>query len=337
MGDRALSKLQFGVESTSGTAVAADTLLAGAEIPPVNPDRTPSFPEDNLGVRARSSRVRTDQFLATNTIRIPQAYFQALPMLFSIGLQGGITPVEQTGSQSDYLWLFAPSMTASNAHDSITLEAGDNTDAYEIEYVMAERLRLAGTIAQAGEEAPVEVEADYFGRQVTKASFTGSIAVPTMNDINAKFSRIYVDPLWANRGTTEVTSVVRAWDLEILTGVHPKFFGSANQYFDTHGENFIDVMLTLLLEGSTKGDDEFDTFKANTKQAIHIKLDSGVQIGSGDNHNLDLTVFGAYESVTPLDSEDKGNNLHAAVFRGLYDPMGATIFEFNVTTDVAAI
>lgn len=337
MGDRALSKLQFGVESVNGTAVAADTLLAGYETMPVNPDRVSSFPPDELGVRARSSRVRQDQYLANNTLRLPQSYFQALPMIFSIGLKGGIVSVEQTATQGDWKWTFLPSMTASNALDSITLEQGDDTDAYEIEYVMAERIRLAGTIAQAGEEGPVELEADIFGRQVSKAAFTGSISVPTMTDIVGKLGRIFIDTTFAGRGTTEVTQIVRSWDLEILTGVHPKFFGSANRFFDIHGENFIDVMLTLILEGNSKADTEFDTFKVPTKQVVSIKLDSGVQIGTGDNHNFDFSVWGAYESIIPLDSEDRGNNLHAAIFHGLYDPTGANIFEFNVTTNLQNI
>ena len=337
MGERALSKLQAGLETVNGTAVAADTLLAGAEITAVAPDRTPSFPEDNLGVRGRSSRVRADQFLVNNTIRVPQSYFQLLPLMFSMGLQWNITPVEQNTPQADWLWTFLPSMTATNAIDSITLEVGDNVDAYEVEYTMFERIRLAGGIAQAGEEAPVEFEGDYFGRQITKGAFTGSIAVPSMQDANAKLSRFYVDTTWAGRGTTEVVDILRGWDLEILTGAHPKFFGSGNQTFDAHGESFIDVMLTLIFEGGTTADTEFDTFKARTQQAVTVKLNSGVAIGSGDNHNFEFSLWGAYESVTPLDAEDRGNNLYAAVFHGLYDPTGAQIVEFLVTTDVAAI
>ncbi len=338
MGERALSKIQAGLETVNGTAVAADTLLAGAEIPAVLPDRTTSFPEDNLGVRGRSSRVRTDQFLVKNTIRVPQTYFQLLPLMFSMGLQGNITPVEQNTPQADWLWTFLPSMTATNDVDSITLESGDNVDGYDAEFVMFERIRLAGTIAQAGEEAPVEFEGDYFGRQHTKAAQTGALSVPTMQDANAKLSRFYVDTTWAGRGTTEVTDILRGWDLEILTGVHPKFLGSANQFFDTHGESFIDVMLTLILEGGSKADTEFDTWKALTKQAVTVKLDSGVLVGaSGDNHNFEFSVWGAYETVTPLDAEDRGNNLYAAVFHGLYDPTGAQIVEFLVTTDIASI
>jgi len=339
MGERAFSKLQFGKESAAahGTAVAADTLLAGAEIPPVNPDRTASFPVDNLGVRAAGSRVRLDQYLAQNTIRIPQCYFQALPAILSCGLKGGVTPAEQTASQNDMLWAHTPSMTATNAPDSLTLEAGDDDQAYEIEYLMFERIRLAGVIAQAGEESPVSLEADYFGRQVTPTAFTGSISVPNMTDIVAKLSRIYIDTTWAGKGTTEKTSLLRAWELELLTGLHPKFFGSGNRYFDTHGQGKIAVMLGLTFEGNATADAEFDKYRLGTKQAVRIQIDSGVQIGTGVNHKLTIDVWGAYQNVIALSGEDRGNNLHTAMFSGLYDPTGAQIMDAQVITNVAAI
>ena len=57
-GERALSKIQWGKESAAahGTAVAADTILAGAEIAAINPDRKPSYYDDALGLRMRSTR-----------------------------------------------------------------------------------------------------------------------------------------------------------------------------------------------------------------------------------------------------------------------------------------
>lgn len=337
MGERTLSKVQFGKETTHGTVVAADTLLAGAEITPVNPDRVPSFPEDSLGVRARSSRVRLDQYLYENTLSIPQAYYQVLPAILSLGIKGGITPTEQTASQNDQLWAHTPSMTASNAQDSITLEVGDDDQAYEIEYVLAEAIRLKGEIAQAGEEAPVAVEIDYFGRQVTPTTFTGSISVPTMNDIVAKLSRIYIDTTWAGKGTTEKTSLLRGWELEILTGVHPKFLGSADRFFTTHGEGPFEVMLTLTYEGNATADAEFDKYQLGTKQAVRVEIDSGVQIGTGVNHKLTMDVWGAYENVIPLNEEDRGNNIHAALFHGLYDPTGSQMFDVQEITNVASI
>jgi hypothetical protein len=337
MGSPALSKFQWGKETDRGTAVAADTMLAGAEIGPVNPDRVPTFPRDQLGVRTPSSRALIYQYLAENTLRIPEGYFQALPFFLSLGLKGGITPAEQTASQNDYLWDHTPSQTATNALDTATLELGDDTDAYEIEYLLFKQLRLAGQIAQGAEASPVEISGEYFGRQVTKAAFTGALSAPTMTEINAKLSRIYVDATWANRGNTEVTSLLRGWELEILTGVHPKFYGSANKYFDEHGEGDIEIMLALTYEGSSKGDTEFDTFRVPTAQAIQINLDSGVQLGTGDNHSLVISVWGAYETVIPMGEQVDGNNLHTAIFRGLYDPTGAQALEVKFTTDVAAL
>jgi hypothetical protein len=336
MPTRALSKFQFGVEGTNGTAVAADTILAGAQVKGVPIDRRPHFPEDALGVRARSARSEIHTLLVEDTLTFPSAYFQLLPLLFSLGLKGGITASEQTASQSDYLWAFAPSMTASNALNSITLEMGDDVQAYEIEYVMVNRIKVSGSIAQDGTGSPVQIECDYFGRQVTPTTFTGALSLPTMTGMNAKLARLYKDALWANKGTTEVTSILRDFEFEIMTGVHPKVMGSANKYFTTHGEGIIDVMLTLTLEGIAAADTIFDEFQAGTAKAYSLQI-PGPQIGSGDPHLLQMDVFGVPEMVEPLASESNGNNLHQVLIHGLYDTTGAQIVDVNVTTNVAAI
>jgi hypothetical protein len=190
MGERVFSKTQLGIEGTHGTAVAADTLLAGAEVPNVAPDRIATFPEDNLGVRSASSRVRIDQYLAQNSISIPHCYYQALPMMLSMAIKGGITAVENNTSEGDYLWPHTPSQTGSNAQDSATIETGDDAQAFEVEYCMFERIRMGGAVNQGAESSPVKFEGDYFGRQVTPTSFTGALSIPSMTDISAKLSRI---------------------------------------------------------------------------------------------------------------------------------------------------
>ena len=335
MAERILSKMQWGLEGTRGTAVAADTLLLGAEIGPIPIDRVPAFPEDALGVRGMGNRVVFGNYLARNTLRIPFGFFEVLPMFLSCGLKGNITPVEQN-AVGDYLWTYAPSMTASNAVDTITLEMGDDTDAYEAEYLMFESIKIAGVNAQGSEESPVRIEGDYFARQITKTSFTGAITAPTVTTMHSGLARLYADAAWANRGTTELTSILRSYELEILTGVHPKFFGSANRYFDTHGEGAIEFRLTLTLEGGATADAEFDKFLAGTKQALSLKI-NGPQIGAGDVNNFTFNGFGAYEIVTPLGDESNGNNLHTAVFRDRYDITGATFIEALVTTETTAI
>lgn len=332
---RVFSKMQFGKEGTRGDPVAADTLVLGAEIGPVPVDRVPVFPDDALGVRVRSSRALIYNYLVQETLKIEHGYFDILPMLLSCGIKGNITAVEANGGESDYVWTFAPSMTATNAPDSVTLEVGDNVDAFEIEYLMFEKIKLSGVVAQGTESSPVTIEADYFGRQVTKTSFTGAITAPSVEPMNAKLSQLSIDATWANRGTTPVTSILRAWDLEIIGGLHPKFHGSALRTFDVFGEGYLDFMLTLTLEGSAAADDERDKWLARTAQAISIQV-NGSQIGSGDTFNFTANLWGAYENVIPQSEEDRANNLTKAVFHGLYDITGATILELLTTVDVNA-
>jgi hypothetical protein len=335
---RAFSKFQYGKEdiNTHGTAVAATKILAGATIQGVPTDIKPQFIEDALGVRAASARSNVYEKIVEDTLTMPSAYFQALPFVFSCGLKGAVTAGEVTANQADYLWAFTPSMTATNTPDSITLEMGDDTQAYEVEHVMFKTIKISGDIAQDGGDSPVQVEVEYFGRQVTATTFTNSLALPTMTTMNAKLARLYKDAAWAGKGTTEITSTLRGFELEIMTGLHPKFFGSADKFFTTFGESIIGAMLTLTLEGNSSADAIWDDFKAETAAAYALKI-NGPVIGTGGPHNLTVCVWGKPESVIPLNEESSGNNLHAVVVHGMYGTTGAQILSVDVTTSTNTI
>lgn len=339
MAERAFTKLYYGLEanSTHGTAVAADTQLVGLTLPEVPADRVVRRPEEDLGIRAASMRSWVGQYLYQNTMSFEDAYFQLLPVLFSIGVKGDVTATETNSGEGDYNWDFTPSLTATNNLDSITIEYGDDTQAYETEYVMAERLMLSGSINQGAEASPVSAEADIFGRQISTASFTGGIGLPTsVEEINAKLTRFYLDTSWAGVGGTEKTGVLRDWSVEILTGLHPKFHGDQNNYFNTHGEGRFSVRCEFTFEGNSDADAIWDAYRAQTFQVARLDV-SGAQIGSGANHNLTLDIGGTFEDVIPLGGEDNGNNLHTAVLMAHYDTTGSKLFDVDVTTDVSAI
>lgn len=338
MGERALSKIQFGTEATRGTAVAADTMLLAAPIK-IDPDRKPQYPEDMLGLRARTSRSYFYEYLVRNTLKFDAQhplYYQALPMLFSIGLKGGVTPAEQTPSQSDFLWTHTPSLTAANAPDTITLEAGDDVQAYECEHTMIERYKISGNISQDGGDSPVTADCDFFARQWTATAFTGSLSIPSTELLNAKLARFYLDTTWAGVGTTEKVNLLRGFDIEILTGVHQVMAGSANRYFNTYAESFIEFMASFVFEGNSDADVIWDAFNAQSLAVARLTV-TGALIGTGVNHKLTLDLGGTWEAVVPLDSEDRGNNLHAAVLHGKYDTTGAKLLQASVITNVAAI
>jgi hypothetical protein len=321
MGERSLSKYQWGIETTRGTAVAA-TRVAGAEVKPVPADRVWEFVRLANGRRAGAQAKRNDQYLVKDTLTFPQAYFQLWPMIGQCSLDGTITPAEQTPSQADYLWDIVPSMTAANDPDTFTLELGDDVQAYEIEYCMIDRIKYSFAIGSGGEAVPVALEVGYFGRQVTPTTFTGALALPTgLELMNGKLARLYLDTTWAGIGGTEQTSLLRGAEVEIMIGNHPKPLGSANKYFTTHGEGDIDVLVTLDLEGNASADAIFDLYQAGTERALRLDINGG-QIAAGVNHRHRLDVYGAFELVQPLSNNIGGNNIHRAIFHGKEDSSG---------------
>ena len=336
MGTSTLRKIQYGKESAHGTAVAATALLPVA-VPPIKPDRIPTYPREDVGVLAEASRSYISGRLVRDTLKWDSAFFQLLPLLLSCGIKGDITPVEQTTDQDDYLWDHTPEMDGtSNEQESITLERGDDTFMVETEYTMFERLKFSGEINQEGGDSALRIEADYFGRQNTVATFTAGLTIPTLTPINSKLTKFYLDTTWAGVGGTEKTSTLRAFDVEIMTGLHPKFHGSGVEYFDVHGEGPIGVIASFTFEGNDNMSAIYAAHLSQALQVVRLKTE-GPAIGTGDNHLLQLDVSGTWETIIPLASESNGNNLWTAVLHGFYDPTGEKILGVNVITNKSAI
>lgn len=336
MGDRFFSKIQYGKETTRGTAVAATRMLIGGQVSAISPDKRPRKIAENIGLRSAGNRKVIDQYLVSDSLSIPEGYFQALPVIFGCGMKGGVTPTETTPSKQDYKWDFTPSLAfnASNAPDSLTLEKGDNTQAFECEYTMFQRIRISGRVAQGAEGAPVAIEAEFFARQWSPVSFTAGLSLPTATPMNAKLARLYLDTTWAGLGTTELENALRAFDIDIMLGAYPKFAGSAAKTFNEYGQGIIGAQVALTLEGSTAADTIWDSYHSDTQALGFLQLLlSGPQIGTGANHSLKVNVSGRWDEVIPLAEEDRGNNLHTALFTSDYDATSAKEVGVEVVTN----
>lgn len=333
MGSQMFVKNQYGKESTRGTAVAATKKFLGTVTIPQ--DREPAHPQSTLGQRAMSHRTEIRQLLADPvTLAMAEGYYQALPMFHGITLKGGVTASEVTPGQGDYLWDHSPSLTAAGAPDTITLEAGDNDQNYEIEFLMGKTLTYDFAL---GEASAVGVTLEAFGRQVTKSTATGGIATPAATGIVANTAKLWVDDTWANLGTTQKTGLLRGGNVQISTGNHPKFLGSGNKYFDSYGEGWLEVTGSLTLEGGAGAVSIFDDFQAGTHRAVRLSF-TGPQIGSGSYYSLVLDLFVAFDSVIPLSGFADGNTLYAVTFSGVSDGQSTPhMLGVKVTTSASTI
>jgi len=339
MGSAIFSYVQYGIESTRGTAVAATRVL-GAAPKAIPLDRVWTPVKYSAGRRSQYSHKHNSAYLVRDSLVFDNdhpLYFQALPVIHQCSLDGSITPSEVTPSQSDYRWDVAPSMTAANEPDTLTIELGDDVQNYEIEFCMFDNLKMASTIAPDGGASPVTGEFSYFGRQVSETTKTASQALHTGLEImNGKLSRLYVDTTWAGVGGTEVTSLLRGWELEIMTGNEPKFFGDANKYFSTYGEGHIGAMVTLDLEGTSTADTSFfDRYTAGTECALELQV-NGSQIGSGTTYNYTVSLFGYFAEVVALNQVVGSNNLHRALFVAKEDASG-NLIDIDITSNVNVV
>jgi hypothetical protein len=332
MGSEMFRKVQYGKETVRGTAVAATKMWMGSATLPK--DREPVHPQDALGLRVRAARTEILQLLADPVTLAMDgdagAYYQGLPLLLGTTLRGGVTASETTGGQGDYAWDFSPSLTAAAAPDTMTLEIGDNDQNYEIEYLMGKTLTFDWAF---GENGFMNVSGEYFGRQVTPSTATGSLTRPTITAINANTGKFYVDTAWSGLGGTQKTGLLRSGNIQIATGNHPKWLGSGNRYFDSYGEGYLDVTGQLVLEGGAEAKAIFDLFQAGTARALRFSW-TGPQIGTGTNHSLRIDVFAAFDEVIPLSGFADGNTLYSVTFTGVTDNLStAHLLGVAVTTN----
>lgn len=344
MGQRVLTKVQYGLEGTHGTAVAADTrLMAWCTMP--ESDREVIIPGAGIGQRVPGllSAAYVRRVLAEG-IRLETpgesgAYYQIFPLLFSLAIKGSISPSEQNSGEGDYLWTFADPLTGSETVDTMTLEMGDGTGAnegYEMAYCAISELEIAGN-ADSGE---VTANATLFGDEVARTQLTDVGTMPTATAVIGKLARVYVDDTWAGLGSNELENALLDFTLSISTGVHPKLRGSSQRTIDSHDQGEMEVTLTLGLERGASGvatEEAYYRATTVTSRFVRLEIDSGIAIGSGDNHKLTLDIAGAWMSWHSLGRDQDGNNIAVATLRAGYDSTGTHAFTFKALTDVASI
>ena len=326
MGERALSVVQYGrqVAASHGVPVPA-TRMALKVVEPLQSDRVPSFPEEDFGARARSIRSWIGQHMVSDTLTFEEAYFEMLPFMFSCGLKGAIAP---GAVGANWLWTFNPLTKVANVHDSFTLEKGDNVVNYECSYGMFERINIKGVINQGSEVSPVTVTGDFFADEWIVAGATALVPITTW-PINAKTATLHIDATWLGLGTSPMTDTLRAFDIDILTGLHPKMLATADKHFTSHAEGIIHVTSAFTFEGNANASAEYGNFLTQTDRAYELVLTNAA---SPTASVLQIDVFGRWKEVIPFADEDRGNNLFTLVHESMLDP-----FDYATTPDMLEV
>lgn len=299
MASKYLSKIQIGKETVAGTAVAATAVWRG--LGAMQDNRNIKVVDENVGYLPTLNRTYTERLLAAITFEQTEATFEQLPYLLNAGVKG-VAGV-QDGAGTGYVYTYPVSLTSANTPYTYTIEAGDGTQAEEMEYAFVKKLRLSW---QAGQG--LMMAADWVGRQVSLCSFTGALTIPSVEEIVK--AKLYLDDSGGTIGTTQKTSTFLKMDMELETGFVERFTGDGQLYYTAHRMTKPKATMKIMFEHDAAALAAKVDWRAETTQLLKI-LFEGSALGTGATYtykSLVLLMSGVWTSFNKL-GEDDGNSV----------------------------
>lgn len=266
---------------------------------------------ENRGIRTRIARVptQTTEDVTLNLKTIDGVSYDDLVYAFA-ALNGTATGV---GAGADKTWTQTVSNTATNNPKSFTLDVGDDTQNWRIQYAMWQSIKIAS--ARGG---LTTMELDGFGQR----SIKGAKAVPATNagvKIPGDLWTIkFAASIAGLAGASIVANFLIDWELEILTGLKWRHYMDGNLFGAQHVETDLAFTLKMTVESTAQAVTEFyDKWAALTPDFIRLKALGPILGASNYSSQIDLPVY--YDEPDPLSSNDDGINLYQVTARGFYD------------------
>lgn len=314
-GIKALRKIQLARETTAGAITAATTVWRGMGA--LEDKRETKFPEEDVGILPITSRNYVPKLFGSIAMDSVEATYEQAPHIFEAAIKAA-TPA-QDGSGSGYIRIYPFPITATQPlNKTYTIEGGDNQQAEVMEYAYVPDFTLEWKAGEAW-----MITANWEGRQIAKQAFTGSVAIPTVEEVLAP--KIYIDPVSSTYGTTLKTLTLLGVKLEYKSGLIPKFTAEGELYFSFLQQVRPEATMTLTFEHNDAAVAEKDAWIAKTARNVRVLAEGSTFTTVGSAYSkktqiIDLT--GKYESFGPLGDQD-GNDVIEAVLKGAYDTTAA--------------
>lgn len=323
-------RIQLGSESTAGTAVAATARWRGPASQ-IDAGLDVRKPEENVGLLVDTERNYIPSVLAMLDFPECEATYEQLPYLFEAAIKKiGTGAADGTGTGKIYSYGYDE--TAGQTLQFYTIEAGDNNQAHEMEYSFPTEISLKWA-ARDG----LRVSSKWSGRQRTATTFTGSLALPTVEEILAP--KIYVDDAGGTIGTTQLTGTLVGYELKIATGLVPVFTGEGLTTFTAVKQTKPAITLRMTYEHDANATAEYAKLTAKTTRLVRI-LHEGSALTQGTGAYAKKTcrfdIAGRYFSFSPYEDQDGDNQITVELQAG-YNTAADLFFAATIVNTLTAL
>lgn len=329
-GVKALRKLQLGKETTAGTAVAATTVWRG--LGTIEDTREVVFAEEDVGILGGTDRAYTPVLGGSITFEDTEATYEQVLHVFEAGIKAVGTGSTDTGG-SGKIYTYAFPTTSQNTVRTYTIEGGDDQQAEEMEYSFVEKFSITGAPKEA-----VKISADWVGRQVTSAAFTGSIALPAVEEILFGDATLSIDAVGGTLGAGTVASTLLGFNMEATTGRQGVFTGD-NKYFTFDKGVSPEITLEVTFEHNSSAGTEKAAWRAGTARKLRLMMEGSALTTTGatySNKALIIDLAGKWEKFDKLDEAD-GNDIVTGTFRARYNSTAALFASITVVNELATV
>lgn len=326
-GIQSFTYANFGKEATKGSATAPLRQLYFTGTGVLDYDIGLTLHEnENRGSRFRIARATSQSLDAALKLATQDGVmYDNLPYILKWLVGGG----SASGGTAGGSWDFTPVGTAANSPDSYTIDVGDDVQNYRVEYCMARSIKLSAQRAGV-----LQVEADVFGRQVTKTAKATPATNASPSLPGDQFQLLTSGSYAGLAAGTALANLLLDWDLTIDTGVRPRHYMDGNKYFGQHVETDIGFELNMTVESQATAVSQFyDKWVAQTQDYLRL-LHTGPTGAGGSNYKLALDMSLIYSKVEPISAEEDGVNLYRVAAAGYLDSTSGKILGPSVVCGI---
>ena len=285
--------IQIGVETTPGTAVAANKSL-------------PSLTIDGA-VKANIDKYRPTGNKWTTITALGKEWVEAkvsgeptyseLQYLLS-SLLAYAAPVQQ-GATTAYLWTHAPASTTEDTVKTFTVERGSAVRADKFAYGLMNALSLSG------DRDNIELSGTMLGQALSDGITltAGPTALEQIPLLPKEFD-VWLDTTSGGLGTTKLTRLLK-WGVDIKNRFGPLWVvNSANASWVTHVETPPDGQVKLMVEADATGMGILTPLRDGTTRFVRIKGASAQLAGTAIPYSLTMDFALKVSDISEFSDED---------------------------------
>jgi hypothetical protein len=330
-GIKALRRLQIGLESTAGTAVAATAVWRGVGMGKDTLEVV--HPEEDVGILGGLDRAYIPKVEAEITLDETPATFEQIGYILESGILKIAAPTAD-GAGSGKIYTYTWPTTAQNTPRTYTIEFGDDQQEEEAAYCHVAEFTLSGKAGEA-----LNMTATLKGRQVAASTFTGSLSLPTVEEILFSKGKLYIDAVSTFPATTQKSNTFLEMELKVTTGFVPVYTGDGQLYFSFVKNVMPEIGLDITFEHDATAVAEKAAWRAGTARSLRILFEGATLSSAGTTYSkktLAIDLVGKWETFDAIGDND-GNDIVKGTMKCRYNATAASAGRIIVVNELAAL